>query len=345
MQLSKLNTVYDHDGPFATVYLEGRSPGEDAAEQMRLRWRALRERLLNAGATEDVLDVLETALAQEQAGEQQTDGRVLVATPEAGILLDAPWDAALGCGDAAHWGVLPELGAYVREAARGVRVLLVVADQQGAQIRQEVVAEQHEPRELDAEVVEGGAVEGVHKPREGALSHKQIQRRAEETVSRNAKDIAAHIDTVATRFAPEVLVLAGEVQARTAVRQELSKHLADRLVETDRGGRDEHASDEALTDALLRIADEDSSLSATHRTEQLHAQAAHGHAVQGHESVAQSAEMGAVDTLLLDPDQPAKREAFLLKICAQTSASVAVVAAGTEMTDGVGALLRFAPTG
>src|SRR5690625_1441242 len=35
MDLARIRPVYDHPGPFATVYLEGRSPGEDAPQQVR----------------------------------------------------------------------------------------------------------------------------------------------------------------------------------------------------------------------------------------------------------------------------------------------------------------------
>lgn len=83
------------------------------------------------------------------------------------LALDEPWDAALGAGVDAHWTRLPELGAYVREKARAVRMLVVVADQ-GAQIRQEILGQQHEPREMDTECFEGSSVEGVHKPSGGA---------------------------------------------------------------------------------------------------------------------------------------------------------------------------------
>jgi hypothetical protein len=169
MDLSRLQRVYEHTGPFATVYLEGRSPAEDAGTQVRLRWRALRERLESADANEDALDAIEQELQSNAAGEEQANGRVLVAN-STGIVLAEAWDAALGSGDDAHWTDLPMLGAYVREATRSVRELVVILDQQGAQVRREVIAEQHEPRELSAEIVEGGAGQRVHKPRGGALS-------------------------------------------------------------------------------------------------------------------------------------------------------------------------------
>lgn len=341
MDLSSLRAVYEHPGPFVTVYLEGRSPGEDAAVQVRLRWQSLRERLLSAGAEADPLNAIETALQQHASGEEQRNGRVLVAA-DSEILLHETWDAALGAGDDAHWGALPELGAYVREADRAVRELVVIAGHQGAQVRQDVVAEQHEPQEIESEAVEGGAGKRVHKPRRGGLSHNQIQRRAEEKIGKNAKDIAAHLRRVASSFHPRLLVLAGEVQVRTAVREELPAELADLTVETDRGGRDGGSQgEEVLTNEMLRLAESECANVAEHRTEQLRAGLARGESVEGCRSVVQAAEAGAVDTLLLEPDKHATEEPFLLKVCAQSGSTASLVSPGADLAEGVGALLRF----
>lgn len=340
MELSPLRQVYAWEGPFATVYTEGRSPGEDAAEQTRLRWKAQRERLQKQGASEAAVEQIESLLMQATAGEAQVDGRVLVAN-ESDVVLDAQWDAALGSGDAAHWTELPELGAYVRERVRSVRELVVIADQEGADVFQEVIAKQHEPREMGSEEVEGSASTGVHKPRGGALAHNQIQRHADENVARNAKDIVSHVSAVAERFEPRVLVLAGEVQARTAIREHLPPHLAENVIETDRGGRDRGASDESLTEELMRIAQDETERSMQHHAQRLESGLAHGQAAQGNESVARGAEMGAMETLLLEDEVEASREAFLLKTCAETGSSAMLVPYGTGLSDGVGALLRY----
>jgi hypothetical protein len=340
VDLSRLQSIYEHDGPFATVYLEGRGPSAEADEQMRLRWQNLREQLTSAGASVVVLDALKAELTGDASGEQQVNGRVLVAT-DAGVLLDAPWDATLGAGDGAHWTHLPELGPYAREIARSVRLLVVLCDAHGAQLRREVVAEQHEPRQLSAAQVTGSGSGGVHKPRGGGPSHKHIQRRADETVVRNAKDIVEQMRKAAASFRPQAIVLAGEVQARTAIRQQLTDDIDDLIVETDRGSPDEHTSDEALNDQLLAIAGEQATNSSSHLTDQLHAGLAHEHAVQGHQQVAKAAEIGAVQTLLFEPGVPASREAFLLKACAQTGSALGLVSEGTALRDGVGAVLRY----
>lgn len=341
MDLSRLRPVYEHDGPFATLYMEGRSPGEDAEKQVRLRWQALRERLEGAGADPRAVQALEDRVLSGVAGEEQVNGRVMVAAADDGIVLDEPWDAALGTGDAAHWGVLPELGAFGREAARAVRALVVVAGQEGARVRQEVVAERHTPETRSDEEVTGGAVEDVHKPRGQALSHKRIQRRADQAVTRNAEDIAAHVTRAAETFRPRVVILAGEVQARTAVREALSGELADILVDTGRGGLDDEASAYALSEEVLRIAAEESAADAEQRADRFHAGVAHDEAAQGSRPVAAAAEMGAVDTLLFEEGAAASREALLLRACAGTGSALALVPEGTGLTDGVGALLRF----
>lgn len=136
-------------------------------------------------------------------------------------------------------------------------------------------------------------------------------------------------------------MLAGDVRARAAVREELPSELAGIVVETDRGGRGEPGSNEALTDQLLRIAAEHSGHHADEYTERFQAGLAHGQAVHGDQRVAQAAEMGAVQTLLFEPDSHPPRGAFLLKACTRTSSSVALVAKRTGLADGVGAVLRF----
>lgn len=340
MELSVLKPVHQHEGPFATVYLEGRSPGEDAPSQLRLRWKALREQLEAEGARSEVVEALESTLMNAESGEEQTNGRVVVATPE-GVVFDEPWDAALGAGDAAHWTVLPELGAHVRESTGAVRMVVVVADQNGAQVRTEVVAEQHEPRTVGQSEVEGSSMEGPHKPRGQALSHSRIQNRADEALQRNAKDIAEHVQTTASKVRPDVVVLAGEVQARTAVKDELPSEIHDTVVETDRGAGEDQNSEEALTDELLRVAGEVNQNRMRERTGKFHESTAHGTGVQGGESVAKAAEMGAVATLLFEPGVPAAREAFLIKTCADIDSTLHTVEPGTNLQDGVGAVLRF----
>lgn len=357
MDLTTLQHIYEQGGPYATVYLEGRSPAEDARQEIRLRWKALRERLQKEGAPDTVVTALESALDSSVSGEEQTNGRVLVANSEH-VLLQAPWDAALGAGDNAVWQELPDLGPYLREHSRAVRVLLVVADQLSAQVRQEVVAEQHEPREVAEQEIpsggrdqvdkprgQGGAHSNmVHKPRGQGESQRRIQRRADEVAKAHGKEISDRLRKIASEFQPHVLVLAGEVKGRETVRAELNDDLAKILAETDRGGEGPGDSGAALTDEVLRIAGEVSERDAEEMSRRWSAAMAHELAVQGAADTAHAVEQGAVETLLLEPRRTATREEFLIKMGAKTDAQVDVVTGDTELGDGVGAILRYRMT-
>ena len=107
---------------------------------------------------------------------------------------------------------------------------------------------------------------------------------------------------------PDVIVLAGEVQARSAVRGQLPLELADITVETERGGLDSNASDDSLTEQLLQIAEEKSAARAEQAVDKFKSGLAHGLAVTGSQSVRHAAERGAVETLLLEEDAPASTE-------------------------------------
>ncbi len=340
VDLTTLQPLYAAEGPYATVYLEGRSPGDDASQQVRLRWNDLREQLHTAGADDASLEALEERVLDSTPGEMQTDGRVLVAAGGS-VLLEEAWDAALGTGDRAHWGDDPELGAWVRERDRAVRMLVAIVDQNSAVVRHEVVAEQHAQQEQAEQHVEGSSVEDVHQPREGALAHRTMQRRAEEAVQQNARDIAAHLDSAAKSFVPDVLVLAGETQGRTAVADALSEKLGSICTQVERGGTDDDRAEQVLADELRELASQETDRRMRETAERLQQAQAHHLAVVGAEQVAAAARMAAVETLLLAPE-PTANEGSLLRACAQEGGAAAL--ADADMTDGVGAILRFATT-
>jgi hypothetical protein len=337
MQLSRLRPVYDDQGPFATVYLESRSPAEDAPTQTRLRWQDLRKQLDDEGADTAALDAVESALVGEKAGEIQADGRVLVAN-RGGLILDVPWDAVLGMGDTACWTAAPELGAYVREKARSVRLLVAVAEHQGAVVRQELANSEHTDQG-PSETFKKASWHRIHKPRAQGFAHARIQRSVDESIEYNARAIVDHLSQVAATFDPDVLVLAGEVQTRKAIRDVLPTDLAKLCTEGERGGTDDEAAEEALGEELERIAAEHSERRAEEQRNQFEEAKAHGLACEGRKTVAQAAELGAVDTLLLDYATPGDDEAELLRDCAAIDAKADLVDA--TMSQNVGALLRF----
>ncbi|MDT0379484.1 hypothetical protein RM572_11980 [Streptomyces sp. DSM 42041] len=335
MQLSRLASLYTPEqASFATVYLEGRSPGEDAADQVRLRWHELRERLTKEGASEAALGSVDEALSQDKAGEEQADGRVLVASAEGRLALDQPWDAALGAGDQAHWGPFPELGSYVRHTADAVRVLLVVADQQEARFSAVTVA------------TGGDAAEDSAPPQEGGSApHRRVRHRSATVVNQDADDFDTTATDALRRTSPDLVVLAGEVQGRATLRSRMPDPLSAPLVETDRGGVTDSRARHVLDEELLQIATRHAQQKQRDDASRFHEAEGHRNTVQGSDKVLEAAESGALDMLFTEAGTAAGQEARILGAAARSGAGFALVPHGTGLAGGVAGILRFSPGG
>lgn len=369
MDLATLRDVLTHPGPVATVSLEARSPSEDAATQVDLRWRDLLDQLDSQGADADVIGSLRDVPEQGREGWQQASGHVVVAAAS-GVLFAAPVDAALGAGDWAQWGPLPRLGDYVRARSHATRLLLVVGDREGATVHQLTVAAHTGTRELVGEHVQGGSRHSPRKPRGGGVAHT----RAEVASYRNADDVVAHLREVVGQFRPEALVLAGEVQGRAALRSQFPDQWAEFTIETGSGGRDSGVIDEQLDAELYDIGGRIAAERAEQTMERFHSGLPERTCAQGRDATMHAARTGAVQTLLveqgvpvagqvlighepeqlatdaevlalLDVTEPQQEDAepALLRACAALGGQLLEVPSGSGIADGVGALLRFDP--
>jgi hypothetical protein len=374
MDLSRTREIFERPGPFATVYLEAVQAGENSAKQVELRWRDLQKQLKDAGADDKTLAALDDELAGERPGSVTGVGRVLVASSE-GVLFDDEVEAVDAAGDIAVWSPLPELGRYYRSQAGSVRVLLAVVDQTGGDLYQVIADNSEGARELDEETIKGQALETVHKARGGGLGNRTRQNRHEMASYENADEVVKGIRSVVKQFRPEVIVLAGEIQGRSAVRNELPNDLAEITREIESGSRHRGASEDALEDELLTAAGVVATERETRVRERFEEGKGHANAVEGLEPVLEAARQGAVDTLLLvdgqevpgelyvgsSPEQistdpknleqmsdtePVARpaEQVLLRAVGALGGDVQVLGGGAELQDGVGATLRF-PTG
>ncbi|WP_309132518.1 Vms1/Ankzf1 family peptidyl-tRNA hydrolase [Brevibacterium sp.] len=338
MKLDELRPVFDAQGPFATVYLEGRTASADASQQLHLRWQELRDDLEGKGADNGLLSSIDSALLGDAATEVHTDGRIIVANAS-GVLLDEHWDAAQGTGDAAYLSDVPELGTYLREKIRLVDVVLVIADQKGALIRELTIGEDQVTSQAEETQVTGDEDENIHKPRGQGFSHNQIRRHADELIKENARDVAEFVDDLVTRRSPDAVVIAGEVQGRTAVKAEFSAQVRELVHEVTEGGIVDEAAEEALDAALRSLASDLSRDRMREAEESLSQGLAHALAVEGRTEVTKAVERGVVDTLLLSRDASADGEGQLIAGAVRSSAEVRLIDA--DISDGVAATLRF----
>ncbi|MBF6289536.1 Vms1/Ankzf1 family peptidyl-tRNA hydrolase [Nocardia cyriacigeorgica] len=227
-------------GPFATVYIDGSHDTEDAAHQTELRWRSARGQLAGKGAPTATLDRLDTAIAQRHPGRGRC-GRLLIADAEEVLvdefLPDPPPREDL------RVSARPYLLPLIAHDAEQTPHVVAVVDSVGCDMR--AVDDQDHAVEKAVE----GQDHPVHKVGEGGWSHLSMQRRVEETVRRNVDGVAREVSALADRVHAEVVVLAGEVTARSALHEALPENGAT-VIEVDTGRRAE-GTDETGFDARV----------------------------------------------------------------------------------------------
>jgi len=371
MDLTPFRELTRTTGPFASVFLDASHEVEDAAHVLDLRWRELRESLVTQGTDADTLRALDDAIRDRRPAVGRA-GRGLVAA-HGRVLVDR-YLSTPPPQPTAHWGRLPHLTPLVTGQHRPVPHLVAVVDRLGADLH--VV-------DHDGRVVVERSVQGeehpAHKVGEGGFAHRKIQQRVENLAEQNASTVAEEIDRLVQQNAPRLLVLAGEVQARSAVADRLGRAARDILVETGIGGRAAGADEPALWREAQRLATERAAAEERDTVERFRAELGRhsGRAVTGLRRVATALRQGQVDTVLLAEDLPTDRtlwvgaepnqlateeaelrgegaspvtpdraDAALLYALAATGGRVYVVhvtdEGRPELAEGVGALLRYA---
>lgn len=380
MKPGALRTVYESGGPFGTAYLEPTPhTTADAGANLELRWRALAEQLARAGADSATVDAMATAALAPKPGRQLVSGAVVVG--RAGqLVLDDTLDPVVGGsavgGDRARWSALPDLGAYVRTKLGTRRQVVAVVDRSGADFMvRDVGRGQRHFQQTE------GQSHPLHKVRGGGWAHKRIHNSVEEVSERNASLVVDELVRLVARARPSVIVLAGEVDARSRVYSRIPSQLRPLVTTTERGGRAAGSGD-GLAAVLDEAAADSERREREAVLERFGSYLGTGSAVSGTDEVLAALRHGAVETLLYmvddrrigsvpsqleqtvaigpEPLQLAgsadelhdsagdrieydKLDSAVLRACAATDADVEVLDAGeAELPDGLGALLRFA---
>ncbi|GAB3728043.1 hypothetical protein GCM10027598_48280 [Amycolatopsis oliviviridis] len=360
-----LREVVGREGPFASVYFDNSHDTEDAVGQLDLRWRSIRERLVEEGAEKRTLAALDAAVADAPPAQGKA-GRALIATGDE-VLLDEQLTAP-PFREVARVARQPYLLPLLRLTPAVVPHVVVVADKTGADLFG-----------FDQEGAERRTVEGedhpVHKVRGGGSAYWSIQRRVEAVVERNAAEVARAAVELADSTRAEVLILAGEVQARALVRDELPPRGKEKVVELEEGSRASGSDPDALESEVRRVLAEHAEsrrqdVIDRFRTEQGRD---NGLAADGLARTAAALRSGAVETLLIDGDSLLDRIVWTaddptqvaiakedlrfseaesptdhradeaLPAAALVEGADVVPVSGEGLAEGVGAILRFTP--
>jgi hypothetical protein len=238
-----LAALFDRPAPFATVYLDASRNTEAGAQEVELRWRAVRDALAGDGADDETLDALAAAATTDVGAGPH--GLVLVAAGGEVCFADRlPRPPATSTGRLAP---LPHLMPYLAQRTTDVPHVVVVTDRTGADILT-VAAD----GSTGAQSVEGSADYPLHRTATVDWSERHFQQRVENSWESNAKDVASAATRHIKELAAPLVVVAGDVRARSLVADEL-RALAGPHVEisiVEEGGRAAGSSAAALEAAV-----------------------------------------------------------------------------------------------
>jgi Bacterial archaeo-eukaryotic release factor family 2 len=226
MELSSLKPLFDHPGPWASVYLDTSRATQDAKQQIELRVRAALSRLDELGVDKETRRALGDALADIPVS-GSPPGRALFAAGGE-VVLDRPLTASPPLPEAT-WSVLPRLAPLLTLVEDQPRCLVAHVARTGA--RFEVVGSLE--HEAAGEVK--GAQWPVHRTGRNDWSERRFQIRVENTWERNAELIAEEIARIWPGTGADLLVLAGDPRERRSVHDRLPEQLRHSSVETGHG--------------------------------------------------------------------------------------------------------------
>ena len=357
----EVTRLYERPGPFATAYLDATRSTELGAEQVRLRWHALRSTLLHAGADEATVAALDDSAEEPVSGEH---GRVLVGAHGDTLLaasLPRPPLRPL-----ARWAPLPHVMPYLAQQGPRIPYVVVLADLEGADIS---------TSSGTTTTVEGSHDYPRHMTSTEHSSERHFQQRVENNWAANAREVAAVVADHAARVKAAVVIVAGDPRARGLLRSELPRFLEPdvEIAQLSEGGREAGASHAELDDAILSVLLQRALRERARVLDRLGAARGHDLAVTGVAAVVSAVRRSQVDTLVLADDalstlhawigpeplqlglvedelsalgvaapQRDRLDAALVRALAGTDASLLIVPPDdVTLPDGIAALLRY----
>jgi peptide subunit release factor 1 (eRF1) len=349
-----------------SVYFDSSHDTEDAARQIDLRWRAIRDQLATDGAAEETLAALDTAVAEGPPSRGQA-GRALVAAGDT-VLIDEQLPDPPPV-QVVRVSPLPYLLPLIEFGYRRVPHVVVVVDRTGADLR---AVDEHGVDRAQHEVQ--GREHPVHKAGGGGWAHWSIQHRVEEVVQRNVDEVAREASRLVDAVRARVLVLAGEVQARSALRDAIPPRARTIAVEIEAGSRAEGGDPDAFDAQVHDVVEANAEDQRRAVLERFRAERnrAGGLVAQGLSETTSALRAGAVECLLVDDAALADRMIWVGREPTEVAATeqelrasgadptdtqradealpVAALATGAQiesasgeetLPDGIGALLRY----
>ena len=314
MDLHFLSELTETPGPYATVYLDASHDSESADRELELRWAGHRTELAEQGADEPTLAALDRAVADADPAVGRA-GRVLVAA-DGRVLLDRTLAEPPGRPSAA-WGPVPDVLPLLLDVPEPTTAVVVRVDKSGGEI---LLAGEDGAGAQQVDEVRGDR-SPLHKTRGGGWKHLKMQHTVENTWRANVAALAERVDAEVRRTGARVLVLAGDGQSRTLLRDALAERSASIAVDVEHSGGRSGADDDELAgavEAAARNVVDAERQAVLERLDQALGRP-DGLAVGGLEPVLEALRAQQVDTLFLDGGVTRDGELWVGEVASQVA--------------------------
>lgn len=369
MDSDRFRKLLDAPGPFASVYFDDSHDTHDAEAQLELKWRAVREELENQGTDQAVIDGIGDAVLNLRPPIGRS-GRAIIASAD-GVLINEhlPRSAATTIVRVSE---MPYLLPILEHSFDHPDYVLVVVDHSGADITTHIGGTLH------SETVDGGGQPVHHAAGAETAGYGDPQLRSDEAARKNLRAVADRVAELAEKGGDkgiDVIFVVGEVRSRSDLLGALPERLRDRAVTLEVGARHSGHDFGEVQDAIeaefvnrqLRTIDD----AAWRFTAEIGRQS--GLAAEGLDAVCSALRQGAVETLIVGdvgdatvvadeglttiapnenvlseqgaaPDKTLRADEALPLFAVSVGASLLHAGDRVAPADGVGAVLRYAPT-
>jgi hypothetical protein len=303
MDLAFLHPLYEHPGPWASVYVDTSRHTENTPHERHLTAEAMARELARQGADEATCRAVREAL-EELRHSSEPHGRALFA--RAGqVVLDPP-PARSPAGDHAHWAPLPHTAPLLELAGEDPVCVVAYLDRKGAafELRTGLGRE------------DAGSVTGrtwpLHRTSTSDWSERHFQLKVENTWEHNAAEIADALSVCQEETRADLLILVGEDRERRSVRERLPERLHPLAVEAPHGSGSrllDEDVEQARADHVRQRAERELERFLAARSPGADGRAG---AVEGVPALVEAAREHRIDELLLRRDGPdAHREVWI----------------------------------
>lgn len=366
MDSDRFRRLLDAPGPFASVYFDDSHDTHDAEAQLELKWRAVKDELQSQGAGREVIDGIEDAVLNLRPPIGRS-GRAVIASAD-GVVINEHL-ARPPATTVVRVSELPYLVPILEHSFDHPDYILVVVDHSGADITTQIGGA------LRSETVDGGGQPVHHAAGAETAGYGDPQLRSDEAARKNVRAVADRVAELVDDKGIDVIFVVGEVRSRSDLSGTLPERLRDRAVALEVGARHSGHDFGEVEDAIDAEFVKRQSRTIDDVAQRFTAETGRhsGLAADGLDAVCSALRQGAVETLIVGdlgdatvvadeglttiapnenvlseqgaaPAKTLRADEALPLFAVSVGASLLHAGDRVAPADGVGAVLRYAPT-